>query len=215
MIAFDVFKDLGSLTGASLTAAFTCSGNNRLLVVAVEGSLGADVITGVTYGGVALTKIESSQQFSYPSRVQSLWFLKNPASGSNNVVISASSSDYIAAIATSYTGVKQSGGVDNSGVYLSESTTGVSITFSTNEDNCWTVMLEQNNVGAATVGAGTTKRGNQANDLAMELFDSNGPITPAGSTSLSVSFSSRKALGIMASFAPAVEAKKDKMFLMF
>lgn len=83
------------------------SGNNRYALVAIDGSLGAsDVITGVTLGGAAMTRVGSAVR--RPSnRWGSLWYLANPSTGTLNLVVTNSSSDYAEPHLVVYDGVKQ------------------------------------------------------------------------------------------------------------
>lgn len=68
------------------------SGSNRILVVTVksrDNSSATDLpITGITYNGVALTKIRSDMTGD-PNRVRTeIWYLVDPASGTHDVVVS-------------------------------------------------------------------------------------------------------------------------------
>lgn len=120
-IAFNAALDLGYSSGntTSLTAAYTVgSGANRLLVVGVLGNglSSADSVTGVTYAGVAMTlaakNIGTGAGTPANDRYTYLYYLLNPPSGANNVVVSATVSDYLIAVAADYTGVAQSGQPD-------------------------------------------------------------------------------------------------------
>lgn len=77
----------GSGSGSSLTFAHTCSGSNRLLVVWVSYFDSADAPTGATYNGVAMTAIPSSTAANGDYKIAG-YYLINPATGTNNVVIS-------------------------------------------------------------------------------------------------------------------------------
>lgn len=82
-------------TGTSLTWSHACSGSDRLLIVDAMASYdGVDDITGVTYNGVSMGLI-GKVQHSSETRWFYLFYLKNPASGTHNVVISKTSSGQI------------------------------------------------------------------------------------------------------------------------
>src|SRR3989442_1524846 len=106
-IAFDAISAVAAATATSLTFAHTCTGSNRILFVAGNDKVAAaTVVTGITYNSVAMTKINGVQIPT--SRFITLWDLVAPASGSNNVVVSASESGHLRFVAASYTGAKQS-----------------------------------------------------------------------------------------------------------
>ena len=105
-IALDVGTSGGNNGGGtSHTYSHTCTGSNLILFVGVSTNSSSDLITGVTYNSVAMTLVDkqagTSTNYSY------LFYLINPATGANNVVVSASSSTTIYSGAVSYTGAKQ------------------------------------------------------------------------------------------------------------
>lgn len=195
-IAFVSAADLGNNGGStsSLTQAFTVSaGSDRLLVVSLWGSTGTDVITGVTYNGTALTNIHKI----LGGRWLHMWYLLNPSSGSNNVVISASGNDWIGATVGEWTGVAQSGQPDAA---AEDADSDASVT--TVADNCWAILAgyANNTIAAST---GTTERArSDAFDNGI-LGDSNGPITPAGAYSMAITGGGGANAVIVASFSPA------------
>lgn len=98
-------SDSGS--GSSLTFAHTCSGSNRLLVVWVSYYDSFDTPTGVTYNGVAMTAIPSSTAANGDYKIAG-YYLINPATGTNNVVISFTGSMFdIGAGSVSFTDAHQ------------------------------------------------------------------------------------------------------------
>lgn len=212
-IALDNSADLGSTTATSLTTAYTVgSGALRALAVGVVGDSVSDLVTGVTYGGVAMTKVATlAPNASGSNRYEYVFVLFNPASGSNNVVVSASSSSFLAAQAESLINVSPAGvDANNSG---NSGTTQASFTLSvtTVADRCWLIGFFKAGV-VTTIGAGasTTARVlNNAVYLAM-LADSNGVLTPAGSHSLIATMTSPSGNmgGIIVSFKPAVTLTK-------
>lgn len=200
-IAFDAATDGGDNGGAttSLTFSHTTSGSDRFLVVGVVGDyVPNDTVTGCTYNAVAMTKsvtlTVSGDRHAY------LFTLMAPASGANNVVCSASGTHYIAASAASYTGVSQTSQpeVTNSNSCTSCTTLSVSITTSTS--GAWVAgVVKMTTGGGASVG--TTERVSAGGNTYL-LVDKNVAITPAGTTSLDVGFSTGNAAGAAAAFAP-------------
>lgn len=187
-IAFVAAADGSNTTGTSHTFSYTTgSGSHRLLVVGVAGDLTSDFVTGATYASTPMTLAQKLAPVGGANRWAYLFWLLNPASGANNVVISASSSTFLAGIAADYTGVKQSGQPDATTTQQgvgSINTLTTSIT--TVADNSWAILLEDSfqssNPPAASTGA--TRRTFDAAFGVIGLFDSNGPIHPAGSYSM-------------------------------
>lgn len=100
----------GSTTGTSLTISHTISGTNRMLfVMPNEDATGltATRITGVTYNGVAMTKLAETYRTFSSGFVTTLWGLAAPATGTHDIVISLSASDGISSQNASFTGCDQ------------------------------------------------------------------------------------------------------------
>src|SRR5205809_294622 len=102
-IAFDAVVD-GGLTNVTTTHSYahTCAGSDRLLLVAVLIGATADDVTGVTYNGVAMTRVGT---IADSLRRVYLYELVGPASGTHNVVVSTGTNQLIIAGSASYTGV--------------------------------------------------------------------------------------------------------------
>lgn len=197
-IAFDAATNSFSGTsGTSYTFSHTTSGSNRFLVVYAGVPL-TDIITGVTYAGVSMTLAQKNQTSG--DRWLYLYYLANPASGANNVVISSSGSDALLGSASSYTGVL--GGYDNSSTGTGNASS-ITTTLTTVADNCWTACIVQT-LDTVSAGSSTTAR---AQSGGRGLYDSNAAITPAGSTSLHVTInSSQQFAWCMISFSPTAPA---------
>lgn len=202
-IAFNAGADLGNNSGSgSLTASYTVStGSNRMLVVALAGDSSSDNITGLTYAGVAMSlacKKAPGNRWTY------LYYLLGPSSGANNVVISTSGG-YILAVAGDYTGVAQTSQPDATTTNAG-SATSLTGTLTTIADQCWTIMGfgGYNGNSPPTAGSGSTRRTYDATFGTIGLFDSNAAITPAGSYSMTASYSGTTNENLaMASFSPA------------
>jgi hypothetical protein len=95
----------GSTTVASLTWSHTIGTNNNRLLVVGTSIPGSVAVSTVTYGGVALTKY--SQVLSSGASAE-LWYLKNPAIGTANIVFTATTSKKLSAGAISYYNVDSS-----------------------------------------------------------------------------------------------------------
>lgn len=148
-----------AVTGAavntnSLTWSHTVSGTNKLLIVTCAADGGT--VTGVTYGGVALTK---SDAISSTSLTRSeIWYLLNPASGTANIVWSHSSNEGLVGCGISFNGVNQTTPL---GTAVTGAATATSSTLSpTAADGDMVVDVISTNGDAVTTGIGQTQRYN-------------------------------------------------------
>lgn len=87
--------------GTTLTISHTCTGSDLVLVVSVITSAGSDP-SSVTYNSVAMTKAVGD------TTTTSIWYLANPATGANNVVVTHGSSVKMGAGCISFTGANTS-----------------------------------------------------------------------------------------------------------
>ena len=183
-------------SGTSMTVAHTCSWTNRGIEVTV-GTTG-NVVTWVTYAGVSMTQIWSYSADGAGNGVTT-WFLANPTSGSNNVVISTSVATTIMCHIVSYTGVNQSTPV---GAVVTNwpTTTGTwTQTLTTTVDNSWLVMSWKGRSGNTITAWSNTFVRRAVEVLFTWLFvaDSNSAQTPTGSKSMTVTSSSQEFNGTM------------------
>ncbi len=196
-IALDNAAYLGFAVG-NLTTAYTVTGSNPILFVGVNGSTNSDDVTGVTYNGVSMTLVDKNLQGG-AFRYIYVFALVGPATGSHNVVVSTVG-NFTQAIAVSYTGASQTGQPDAHGTANESPTFFATVTLTTVADNDWTVILGHGPSIAPQTG--TTQRAIDTDFASILMGDSNGAITPPGSTSMSVS-SSGAPDAIMAAFKPA------------
>jgi len=181
MITVDTSASLGAVVASSLTVSYTNNGNILFVPVFSVG----DTITGVTYNGVAMTKIGSS--VTVPSNTVSIaiYALANPATGAHNIVISSSSSVVIGGAAVSYN--NSNGVIDVSGSSTETAGTSLSKALTTTVPDDWTMTYVCTDGFTVSAGSGTTFR--QAGDGANRaILDSGGSINPAGSNTLNASF---------------------------
>lgn len=214
-IALDLASTISAQAATtSLTFAHTCTGSDRILFVYAGNIVASPNITGVTYNGVAMTEVghaaTQSNEFTY------LWVLVAPATGANNVVITANASSKIAGGAISYTGAKQSAQPDsfNTGVGVAATTLTVSTTVVAS--GCWLVGAGSTGNGTIAAGTGMTQRANRAGDGTFDAAitgDSNGTVA-TGSQSLQITNGGADSIGlVVASFAPAVSSSAFLTFM--
>ncbi len=204
-ITFDTAA--GSFTNGanSLTWAHTCSGANRMLFVGViDNNENGDHVTGVTYAGVSMTLVNKIKYSGADNRYTYLFSLPAPATGANNVVISASISINMKGSSSSYNGVFQ-GTVDSSTTASGPGT--VTCNLTTVANNCWGIMVAGTTQDSSASTNFTSRNSQNSGNNLERLGDSNGVITPAGSFSMSVTIPggpTENCSGVAASFAPAL-----------
>jgi hypothetical protein len=207
-IAFDSSAAATASTGGSAnTWSHTCNGSNRLLIVVFTGPPDSGSYTGnaCTYNGVSMTEVgHTAVDNSTGDWYVSMWYLINPASGTNT--ISFTGSNNLSGSSASYTGVKQTGQPDGSAVLNSGGSSVASKTFTNTvtASNCWQILGLRTMVQVWSAGSGTLLRQNGYNTY-NQIYDSNGTVG-TGSQSLIASGTSDKVGGIIASFAPVVSS---------
>lgn len=129
--------------------------SNQILIVSVDAG---QSVSGVTYNGVAMTSL-GLVNYNSNNEHLSLWYLLNPATGANNVVVTLSASSFCIGCSASYYGAAQSSTfgtlASNSGAAATSSTNTVTTT-SSNQ-----LVIDTVNNGAAstdTATASQTKR---------------------------------------------------------
>jgi len=198
-IAFNAATNGGNVNpGSSLTFSHTVSsGSNRMLVVAITGDyvVGNDKITGVTYGGTTMTQGDK-HYFADGGSGNASWmywyYLMNPTSGANNVVISASGSQTIIACAADYTGVKQTGNpVTLANNHSVSGGNPLTSSITTTVVNSWVILTEWGYSGgtAPLAGTGDVRRVYDTSFGACGMFDSNTALASPGSFSMTTSYS--------------------------
>lgn len=184
-IARDANSSSISGGATTLTWAHICGGSERILIVSSSvGDSGDHTTTGITYNGVALTKINSNHQSGVFDDV-TLWYLVAPATGAHNIVITQASSGYIWGQASSYTGVDQTNPISpTGGVTAIDTATSQTVSITTTVDNSWIVGVSTNIDGASNLTAGSNTNIVLDNGTWSVIFDTNSAQTPAGSKSI-------------------------------
>lgn len=201
-IAVDAVSSATNISGTSQTTAHTCTGSDLILFVGAW-TRGTNTPTA-TYNGVSMTAIGPKVGPTVDGDYATLFYLINPSTGTNNIVVSLSSSNLIATIGVSYTGAKQSGQPDASNTYGPTTATTDNVSVTTVADNSWGIMVGRTTgSGSIAAGTGTTLRRN-AGAGTFQMFDSGGAKTPAGTLTLQGTHTSSSSVYSMASFAPAV-----------
>lgn len=213
-VAFDTATDGTFVNGngfTSLTWSATVTGANPIIIVDVtKGCASGGVPSGVTYNGVALTLVTSVGWGGVGPTITYMYYLINPSTGANNVVISFSSTVncYVAGMSASYTGVSQVSFPDSSN---SNSGIGTSISVSTTvvAANSWLVSVIGSNNGTITSGTNCTVR-IQNGAPGDGMADSNGTVSTGSQTATCTQGGTTTWAMITASLAPFTAAPTVK-----
>jgi hypothetical protein len=187
-IAFQGAAFIGEASNTtSLTEPYTVNAASNFLVIGVEGDRLGDFINtgggGVAYAGVNMTFAGKTSgdppQSAGNQRYVYVYYLLNPATGTNNFVITASGTcDVLLATAADYSGV---GGYDTNNITAAASGTSLSSTITTANDNEWLIIFSRSaSCNTATITGGVVRAFDTTFDDHL-LGDSNGPESPAGS----------------------------------
>ena len=207
-IAFDATANSAAVDGtsvSSVTYSHTVVSNTNGVIVVGASIYGGAAITGITYNSVALTSIGTNTQNSIHTE---LWYLKAPATGANNVVVTLdSAADHIVVGSVSLTGVDQTNPLDaNTGASSGTSSISADITVVT--DQSWIVDVVGNDLSSSTVTMGAqTNRTQRWNTLGTTFIwgagSTRGPVSTGSNTmNWSSGHFDNWALTV-ASFAPA------------
>ncbi len=199
VISFDAATKFAGLgPGVTITQAYTTAGTERFLIIDVEVET-SRTNTANTYALAAMTALDhvaggTSYQNDYN------WYLINPASGSNNIVVTQDGSDFINLIAASYNGVHQTVAIDVHGTSGPTSAqTSMTLTGNIASNGAWLWGFFRSDSASWSAGAGTTFRTAAEANL---VADSNAAL-PLGNSSLTATVSSSKVWGIYTAIIPA------------
>jgi len=205
-IAWDAatFSDDNSGSATTLTYSHTCTGSNRILLVGVGLSGETDDVTGVTYNGVAMTRIGFDGNSASQAVSSYLYYLIAPATGANNVVVSVSSGQNISSVASSYTGAKQTGQPDSSATNDSSTGTTLDLTTTVVATGSWLASVYWN-LNGRTKPSSTVYR--PVSGDGGEFADSNVAVSTGSNThQWTTSSSGSSQAGVIASIAPVPSA---------
>lgn len=210
-IAFDNASSADTGGGTSVTLSHTVNSNtNGLLIVSVMLGTGiSNDITSVTYNGDAMTFHEFANASTTAfAAVCAVYYLFTPDTGTHDVAVTTTANAINYVLASSYTGVKQSGFPDAvgtgspAGSAVGQADLSVSIT--SVADNSWGLLIGDANVsGGITAGTNTLVRTSQDGGRDV-ISDTNAAQTPAGAFSMNWTFATAKFNAVYFSIAPAL-----------
>ena len=196
-IAYDSGTYAANTTGTSLTFAFNNVAGD-VIYVAGYNFAGTNTVTGVTYAGGALVQVANQNGAAGRNdRAVDCWRRVAPATGSNNVVVSSSSSTVMRYSAISYSGVDQT--TPENGTVLGDSggsATSYSVAITTTADNCWMASISKDRNGNVTYTSTTGDTIRLNADVGGSMYmDTGNAITPAGLNTMTVTMSSVNGIG--------------------
>lgn len=155
-VAYDASSS-SSQTVSNVNASWTHTptGTPRGALVLVYSTQGADMVTGVTYGGVAMTEISGSPNVKAASESMSVYayFLGSGIpTGAQTVQVSVNGDGFSAYRASAFT-VTANGNtevVDSDGTINSDSVANPSVTLSLTGRTCWCAIGFMSGQGAVT-----------------------------------------------------------------
>lgn len=207
-IAFDASSIKEQSTGtANLTNAHTCSGADRILFVLIDSQ--SDNVTSVTYNSVAMT--QAVKVASSSANEAYIYYLVAPDTGSHDVAVNRSGSNFCGWVAHSYTGASQTGQPD---AVASEaaSTSPNSIVVTTVVDDCWAVCLAGFQRDWALTAGGLERT--QTSGGQPSIADSNAAISTAGAHTFTwTTGSPADDVFLAVSFAPATDQVRRLLLL--
>lgn len=159
-------------------------------------------ISSCTYNGVAAASVGVSSEVAPGGQKLFLYYLANPASGLNNVVVTTSDATAWEGMVATYAGVKQV--IPEATATMTNTGSPVATTVTTVTDNAWLAKFIRNTTGNNTAGANTTVRGAAG---AISIADTNAAQTPAGAKTLNVTFTGggvAGAIGVSLAVAPII-----------
>lgn len=194
-------------TGTALSfSSVNCTGSNTLGIITGSGGVTNDNWTSVTWGGQAMTQV-TTQRHIPSDRWYYEYYINNPPTGVQTIVINGTPSDNISANNACYSGVA-TGGPEAASSSIASAVTTYTVSAITVTNNAWVIgliddRLTDGGCSNAHLTTGTNDITNGATNIAH-----NGPITPAASASLvcNTGTPSDSFAGVIGVFAPAPAA---------
>lgn len=216
-VAFDAASSGVQASGTTLSFSHTCSGSDRQLVVAVTWT-GSAAISSVTYNGVAMTPIAAQSDIAGTFHSKT-FFLANPPTGANTVLITASGTVTILAGSVSATGTDTAATpsiVTTTGSAFGARTQNISVAVATLLMDVFSLM---NNTSTLAVSAGQTSDWNIQDATAARRSGGSHKVVAAGTQSMgwTISGSTARTYGhsIVAFPAPGAGGNSNNFFRMF
>lgn len=203
-------SSFGGTQNTTNTVSHTVSGSNTLLLTffTIYNST-TDVVTGVTYAGTAMTRVNYAPYPGISPRQMYCYALVSPTSGANNLVISTSAANYCSAGIITYAGCKQVQPEATTYGATANNSSPMTLSVTTLTDNDWVVGAFHGEGTAISASTGSTFVFHiEGTNCDYAEYSSNAK-TPAGSASMAYNVATANnwpSLGILTAFAPFVTA---------
>lgn len=196
-------------SGTSFSHAFDAgSGSNRYLVVCIQNQSATDNVNAPTFNGVTTTLLYKRQNTQAQTPTWNHYYgLAAPATGSNTLALTTSSSCAPFWCVYALSGAKQTGQPNVTGANAaSGSNTSFSVSATTTVSDCLLIGMSSDNNGNMAAGSNTTKRSSWGNGYGLQIFDSNSASNTAGTNTLNITGSNGgKSDFTMIAIEPAVQ----------
>lgn len=190
-IQYDAVSNSGYQSAtSSLSWSHIWNGSNRFLAIDISMLSVTDTVMTMTYGGANCTFINARNVVGGTGRIENWRICQQdsgaPAAGSNTISVTISGSLACAGTAVSYTGVSQSspteGWAGNSGINVGTGTN-ATVSVTTVKNNDW-VHAALSTSQSSGISSSQTSRNVVAGTLGTGANSDTGPITPAGSQTM-------------------------------
>jgi len=194
-IATDAYTDIGqSNSTTSLSGNHTVAGSDTFLTSGVVGAVTTDNISGQTYNSISNTQLDKDHMYNDADRWAYSFYKFGPSTGTNSLVTTSASSEFVAVVVGSYSGVSST--FDTTLTTKSDASELATFdnTITSTADSCWHVATTAAASGIGDAGTGTTRRVRQATQSNLMILDNNTAISPPASNTLQMTLN----LGIRA-----------------
>jgi hypothetical protein len=206
-IDYDTSTIIGSWSSsATTTGSHTCTGTDRYLHVAVFTNAAVTAMTA-SYNSVSMTQL--SVVVDTDGNKNFVFYLANPASGSNTVSVTRTGGSNMSIVAASYTGVDQTDPVEDSSTDTGVSSPAFTSTAVTTTADNWLIGTFRDTDSRANASAELTRRVTTG-VVPEELWDSAGTVSTGSNTvSYTISPSGRLQGHTLVAIKPAAAAATD------
>lgn len=203
----------GNANSTTLSFNHTCAANATLYVGVMTND--PTTVSGVTYNSVAMTAQGTPFNDGGNNFKLSVFKLLNPASGTNSVSVTISSSGTFRAVSVSYTG-SDTLSQPNAASTNTANTTTISTTTTSTVDNCLQIGFGISDSTGQTAGANTTQRNtNASNGQTIGVYEKNAVTTPAGASTITFTPSISGGLGFYGMMVQPPQPVSNGNFFLF
>lgn len=201
-VALDTSGESLAAGTSTVTLSFTCTGSN--LILFSERGVDNPLTSSQTYNSVSMTAIAADQSTQGGVTLEALDYLVAPATGANNLVLTASGSSGGKSIdAASYSGVAQNAPATTNTLTPSNAASPLSISITTSVTDSW-LVLGFGISGTASAGTNSVIRQQEASYHGAGIADSNSAQGAPGSKTMTLTYGGILwQNGMIAEIAPA------------